>query len=223
MASSGGGEPGTGGDEGGGEATLLVSEFPPPPFYFRRALSLTPPAIPTEALERGSKRAAAAAAKAHAESERMRLLGEDAASHNTDAILGGVLTKEEEDGDVVAVFGEIVEDPLLVQVKDNCEDPTLVRDEVSRLNKKVVQGFVKLVQDLVHRPLDNKKCRDELSHNVFLMLQECNKFREHQARELIIKLLEKQLLERQEALKDLQSQISHTHELLRVSNLDVDS
>lgn len=207
----GGGETGTGGPETGGEAALLVSEFPPPPFYYGRAASLAPPAIPTEALERASKRAAAKASAAHAEAERMRLqLGE---ADNTDAILGGVLAKEDEDGEVVAVFGEIVEDPNLVQVQDNCEDPTVVRDEVYKLNKDVMRKFVKLVQELVHRPLDNKKHRDELSHTVFLMLQECNKFREHQAREILINVLEKQLEERQEAVKALRSEIARASEL----------
>mmetsp|Transcript_210 Transcript_210/g.207 ORF Transcript_210/g.207 Transcript_210/m.207 type:complete len:123 (-) Transcript_210:67-435(-) len=78
---------------------------------------------------------------------------------------------------------------------------------VCRLNQEVMQGFVKLVHELVHRPLDNKKCRDELSHNIFLMLQECNKFREHQAREVLIETLEKQLAERHMALAELQKQI----------------
>jgi mediator of RNA polymerase II transcription subunit 7 len=72
-------------------------------------------------------------------------------------VLGGVpAAEEEEEGDVVGVFGEIVEDPLLVQPLDNCEDPTVIRDEVKRLNREVVQGFVKLVQDLVNRPAENK-------------------------------------------------------------------
>lgn len=65
-----------------------------------------------------------------------------------------------------------------MQPLDTCEDPTVVRDEVMRqvnvkrnetklqsihltssivrLNREVVQGFVSLVQDLVHRPLENK-------------------------------------------------------------------
>lgn len=41
-----------------------------------------------------------------------------------------------------------------------------------------------------------RKTRDELSHNVFLMLQETNKFREHQARHNLIQLLEEQIKER---------------------------
>ena len=47
------------------------------------------------------------------------------------------------------------EDPLLVELLDACEAPAKVRDEVKRLNQ---QGFVKLVQDLVHRPMENKYC-----------------------------------------------------------------
>ena len=137
---------------GEGEATLLVSEFPPPPFYYRQAATLTPPPIPLEALERGTKRAAAAAEKARAEAERLRLeegIGQD-------VITGQVAATQEEDGEVVGVFGEVVEDPLFFQPLDRCEDPRIVRDEVKRLNKEVVKGFVKLVQDLVHRPTENK-------------------------------------------------------------------
>lgn len=94
--------------EAPGEATLLVSEFPPPPFYYGEAANLTPPEIPKEALERGTARAAAAAARARAESERLRLAGDEV--DKTDAILGGApAPAEEEEGDVVAVFGEIVE------------------------------------------------------------------------------------------------------------------
>lgn len=88
-----------------GEATLLVTEFPPPPFYYIDAAHLTPPEIPKDALERGTRRAAAAAARAREEAERLRLADDS----NTDAILGGVRDTEEEEGDVVGVFGEIVE------------------------------------------------------------------------------------------------------------------
>ena len=153
--------PGEGG--GAGEATLLVSEFPPPPFYYRQAQILTAPPIPHDALERGTKRAAAAAAKARAESERMRLGGEsqDAILAGTaDAGAGGAALApggaEDEEGSVVGVFGEIVEDPLLFEPLDRCEDPRVVRDEVKRLNNEVVKGFVELVKDLVHRPMENK-------------------------------------------------------------------
>ena len=89
-----------------GEAQLLVSEFPPPPFYYKQAKSLSPPPIPIDALARGTRRAAAAAARARAESVRIRL-GEN--TPDSDAILGGAETAEDEEGDVVAVFGEIVE------------------------------------------------------------------------------------------------------------------
>jgi hypothetical protein len=100
-----------------GEATLLVSEFPPPPFYYALAATLTPPAIPKDALARGTQQAAAAAARARAKSERLRLShaggGDDA--DKTDAILGGVRTDggaskdDDDEGEVVGVFGEIVE------------------------------------------------------------------------------------------------------------------
>lgn len=183
---------------------------------------LKPPEIPIDALSRGTRRAAAAAARARAEAERIRLL-EEAGTNNdidkTDAILGGITTNTttddvDKDGDVVAVFGEIVEDPYLVVPMDRCEDPKIVREEVKRLNRQVLQGFVKLVNDLVHNPMENKKTRDELSHNIFLMLQECNKFREHQAREILIELLEKQLQHRKMLIQELQEGMVQADALL---------
>jgi hypothetical protein len=63
---------------------------------------------------------------------------------------------DDETDPVVAVFGEIVEDPLLVRPLDRCDDPKAVRDRVKQLNGQVLEGFVRLVQDLVHRPAENK-------------------------------------------------------------------
>jgi hypothetical protein len=115
---------------------------------------------------------------------------------------------------IVAVFGEIVEDPTLVYVEEECNNPKLLRDNVKRLNRSVLQGFLKLVTKLVNDPIDNKKSRDELSHNIFVMLQECNKFREHQAREILIETLERQLGRREEGLRLLREQIRVAEEAL---------
>jgi len=46
------------------------------------------------------------------------------------------------------------------------------------------------------------------------MLQECNKFREHQAREILIKLLEKQLKERKRLLDEIRASIEQAEQLL---------
>lgn len=62
--------------------------------------------------------------------------------------------------------------------------------------------------------LYRRKQRDEMSHNVFLMLQECNKFREHQAREILIDLLEKEQEDRKKILENLRSQVADADELL---------
>ncbi len=72
----------------------------------------------------------------------------------------------------------------------------------------------------------HRKFRDELSHNIFLMIQECNKFREHQARETLIELLEQQLLERQTAVTELNKQILSANSVLdklkRIKSIDTD-
>eukprot|EP00594_Rhizosolenia_setigera_P002600 CAMPEP_0178947894 /NCGR_PEP_ID=MMETSP0789-20121207/5159_1 /TAXON_ID=3005 /ORGANISM="Rhizosolenia setigera, Strain CCMP 1694" /LENGTH=313 /DNA_ID=CAMNT_0020628177 /DNA_START=1 /DNA_END=942 /DNA_ORIENTATION=- len=113
---------------------------------------------------------------------------------------------------ITTVFGDvIIEDPIHVSVPDDCSEPQRVQKKIKQLNRKVVNSYIKLVGELVH---DNdafsnniKKCRDELSHNVLLMLHEANKFREHQAREILIGVLETQLKQRKEALEMLKKEI----------------
>jgi len=209
--------------EAEGEAQLLVSEFPPPPYYYALAAQttpdgtplLTPPPIPVDALKVAAKKAAQIASEAAkaAEAERFASLGTTPATESaskTESIkIDGSDAPETIEGDVVAVFGEIVEDPMLVEVQDECENPESIRQRLNELNKEVLAGFVKLVNELVHNPLDNKKCRDEVSHNLFLMIQESNKYREHQARELLIDILEKQVKERRNALMEIQTQVSN--------------
>ena len=122
-----------------------------------------PPLIPTDALERGTRRAAAAAAKARAESVRIRL-GED--TPNSDAILGGA--PEDEEGDVVAVFGEIVEVssslPLQISGDFSCH-LVLMKMTVHKLTHVLITSvFVKdpylvEVQDFCEDP---RKIRDEV-------------------------------------------------------------
>jgi hypothetical protein len=46
------------------------------------------------------------------------------------------------------------------------------------------------------------------------MLQECNKFREHQSRELLIGMLEEQLAERQKLVRKLREQIMKAKDAL---------
>ena len=69
---------------------------------------------------------------------------------------------------------------------------------------------------LHHPPLSliSRKLRDELSHNLFLMLQECNKFREHQAREILIATLEQQLNRKKDGLAMLREQINEADDAL---------
>lgn len=50
--------------------------------------------------------------------------------------------------------------------------------------------------------------------NIEQLLKECNKFREHQARELMIQTLEKQLSDRKSAVQELRHQISEANKCL---------
>ena len=220
---------------------LLVTEFPPPPYYYKLASSneLTPPEIPHRAFRVAAKRVRQEKERARLESEKIRLEAEEkqvGGSGSGDSDKGDeksqdvnmtVADQDRNDDDddsikdphdpnepIVAVFGEIVEDPTLVYVEDECNHPTILRDNVKRLNRSVLEGFLKLVTKLVNDPIENKKSRDELSHNIFLMLQECNKFREHQAREILIETLERQLERREAGLELLRGQIRMAEDAL---------
>ena len=196
---------------------LLVSEFPPPPTYFRSASSnnesnkLVPPPIPTECFEKAAKSVAKAVeeAKAAAEAAEAAMKSAVAAQESSNLSLEEeVAPVENGDEDVVGVFGEVVEDPVLITpLIDDCSNPLEVRDTVIRLNKEIMLLFVTLIDDLVNRPLENKKTREEISNKVYLMLQECNKFREMQSREILIDILEKQLLDRRDAIAKLKQEI----------------
>ena len=101
------------------EDAELVSEFPPPPIYYTQAQSssLTPPAIPTEALARSTQKAVAQRKKRELEEQSM--FGGSSfgvtVTPNMDA-LGGIMPnfgeeitgsgQVDEDGPTVAVFGE---------------------------------------------------------------------------------------------------------------------
>ena len=209
---------------------LLVTEFPPPPYYYALASSnqLKPPDIPRRAFRVAAKRVRQEKERARLESERIRLeveqkgvvdgksSGDDGNKADYEKSSDIVVADDDVDSitdpnePIVAVFGEIVEDPTLVYVDEECNNPTMLRDNVKGFNRSVLQGFLKLLTKMVDDPIENKKSRDalrELSHNIFLMLQECNKFREHQARELLICTLEQQLKRREEGLELLREQI----------------
>lgn len=217
----------------GDDDMLLVTEFPPPPYYYPLAsrsvppdLRLSPPEIPHRAFRVAAKRVKAERKKMREESERMRLEAEgggDNGSKVTAVANGEKVAQDSDDDDsidpddpnepVVAVFGEIVEDPTLV-TETECDDPIIIRENVKRLNRSVLEGFLNLVKKLVDDPTNNKKLRDELSHNIFLMLTECNKFREHQAREILIDALERQLERRKEGLEAMRGKIRVADEAL---------
>lgn len=217
-------------DNQDGDDMLLVTEFPPPPYYYTLASSgkLTPPDIPERAFRVAAKRVRQEKERARLESERIRLeAGGCDSEASTDVAMADKQNDDDDDSitdpndpnePIVAVFGEIVEDPTLVYVEEECNNPTILRDNVKRLNRSVLQGFLKLVNKLVNDPIENKKCRDDLSHNIFLMLQECNKFREHQAREILIATLEQQLEQREEGLRLLRDQIREAEDALEKMN-----
>jgi hypothetical protein len=66
-----------------------------------------------------------------------------------------------------------------------------------------------------------RKTRDDLSHHIFCMLQECNKFREHQARETLITLMEKEIAERKKLTQELLEYANKAEQVLNKQRDDV--
>lgn len=180
--SSGGGN----NNEGDDDMLLVTEFPPPPYYYTLASRhtpanqKLTPPPIPHRAFKVAAKRVMNERKKAREESDRIRLDAEGGGGEGGDAMdvdkeeneagessssAKKHLNKEGDDDDsidpnnpnepVVAVFGEIVEDPTLT-VEEECHDPIEIRENVQRLNRSVLNGFLKLVQQLVHDPNDNK-------------------------------------------------------------------
>ena len=94
------------------------------------------------------------------ESERIRLEAcADGTAKSEDTNVADVdddsIDPDDPNEKVVAVFGEIVEDPTLT-VEQLCDDPNEVRENVKRLNQEVLGGFLKLVRVLVNDPNENK-------------------------------------------------------------------
>ena len=172
-----------GGDDGDNDdEMLLVTEFPPPPYYYSFASQSTPahqklkpPPIPHQAFKVAAKRVLMERQKAREESDRIRLDAEgvvavssksdDGSDNKMDVDKSDTSTAKQDDdndddsidpdGSVVAVFGEIVEDPTLI-IEEECHDPVEIRENVKKLNQSVVNGFLKLVKQLVNNPNDNK-------------------------------------------------------------------
>ena len=124
---------------------ILVSEFPPPPYYYTLASSLIPPEIPTENLVQVAKQVQ----KTIASLASQIVKDADKSSFPSSVDSRTTPTVDETMMDihtVPAVFGEIVEDPLLMHVEDLCEDPTIVRDEILRFVKILLVSKVLVIE-----------------------------------------------------------------------------
>ena len=113
-------------------------------------------------------------------------------------------------GDVLAVFGEIVEDPNLVVDPGGYIDdggPAATRSRMRSLNREVMVQFLDLVNKLVKDPTKNKESREELGRLLADMVEECNRYRDHQARELLIERLEQEQNVRKAMLEQLRKEL----------------
>ena len=159
---------------------------PPYYYTLSAQSKLTPPPIPSRAFQVAAKRVITERQKAKEESDRIRLDAGLPKGSGSSGDVGAVKgegndsskdetkvesTKQDNDDtasttssidpndpneQVVAVFGEIVEDPTLVTAEDECDDPVEIRENVKRLNQDVINGYLRLVKQLVNDPNDNK-------------------------------------------------------------------
>lgn len=91
--------------ESEGSETELVSEFPPPPYYYKNSLSLIPPPIPTDAIERSTNQSIIKKRALETE-ERMRLRGDVIVDGMRG--LAGVVPgfRGKIDGPTITIFGD---------------------------------------------------------------------------------------------------------------------
>eukprot|EP00562_Extubocellulus_spinifer_P028458 CAMPEP_0178655726 /NCGR_PEP_ID=MMETSP0698-20121128/24432_1 /TAXON_ID=265572 /ORGANISM="Extubocellulus spinifer, Strain CCMP396" /LENGTH=254 /DNA_ID=CAMNT_0020297709 /DNA_START=113 /DNA_END=878 /DNA_ORIENTATION=+ len=220
-----------------GEAQILVSEFPNPPPYYNLFATLNgkgkgnllpPPPIPTAKLQA----TAVEVAKAEAASRRIRdeqLKSGAATAAAAAAAEAAAIIPQPNLDDVVSIFGEIVEDPLLRMgqhpqqqqqqqqqqqddVDQQCTNPEEIAIAMKSLNRQIMTSFVTLTRVLVHEP---KAAREELitlSQLLIRLLEECNRYRDHQARENLIRCLEDQLKMKRTMLKALEGDLTEVQE-----------
>lgn len=221
-----------------GEAQILVSEFPNPPPYYKLFATLNkanlppPPPIPTAKLQATAEEVAKAeAASRRIRDEQLKSGAATAAAAAAAAAAGGdpdaaaaaaaaaaeaaAAIPQPNLDEAVSIFGEIVEDPLLRicnPAKDQCTNPREIATTMKSLNRQIMTSFVTLTRVLVHEP---KAAREELitlSQLLIRLLEECNRYRDHQARENLIQCLEHQLKMKRTMLEKLEGDLTEVQE-----------
>ena len=210
-----------------GEAQCLVSEFPNPPPYYKLFASLPanalppPPPIPTSKLEATATKVAeiTAAVQKIREEQQDTLVGVDpnsavaAAAHAAIAEASAPPDLEE----VVSIFGEVVEDPLLRKVneKETCDNPKDIAQEMKNVNQDIMTSFVTLTQVLLQEPEAAREELVKVSKLLIRLLEESNRYREHQARENLIAVLEEKVEAKRKALEEVERDLEATQEALQ--------
>ena len=216
-----------------GEAQCLVSEFPnPPPYYRLFGGSLPadqlppPPPIPTAKLEATAQKVAeiTAAVQTIRDEQSDTLVGVDpnslvaAAAHA--AIAAATVPPNLEE--VVSIFGEVVEDPLLripnekegSEDRETCDDPSDVAREMKTINRQIMTSFVTLTNVLLQEPAVARSELVKVSKLLVRLLEQSNRYREHQARENLIAVLEETAEAKRTALEEVERDLEVTEAAL---------
>jgi len=108
---------------------ILVSEFPPPPYYYTlcSSSSLIPPGIPTQALHQVAKHI-----RIKLDEEKKHTDKHCSSTPNVTSNIVSHIGHDEwiDINTLPAVFGEIVEDPLLMHVENYCDDPQKIQQDI---------------------------------------------------------------------------------------------
>jgi len=216
------------GPQGEGEAQCLVSEFPnPPPYYKLFSGSLPadqlppPPSIPTAKLEATAAKVAEITAAVQTIRDELAdtLVGVDpssavaAAAHAAIAAASAPPNLDE----VVSIFGEVVEDPLLRitdEKADKCDDPSDVAREMKQINNEIMKSFVTLTNVLLQAPAVARSELVKVSKLLVRLLEQSNRYREHQARENLIAVLEETAEAKRAALAEVERELEATEAAL---------
>ena len=212
-----------------------MSEFPnPPPYYRLFGDSLPadqlppPPPIPTAKLEATAQKVAeiTSAVQQIRDEQSDTLVGVDpnslvaAAAHA--AIAAATVPPNLEE--VVSIFGEVVEDPLLriphekeegeVRRETTCDDPSDVAREMKTINRQIMTSFVTLTNVLLQEPAVARSELVKVSKLLVRLLEQSNRYREHQARENLIAVLEETAEAKRTALAEVERDLEVTEAAL---------
>ena len=102
-----------------------------------------------------------------------------------------------------------------VNEKETCDNPKDIAQEMKNVNQDIMASFVTLTQVLLQEPEAAREELVKVSKLLIRLLEESNRYREHQARENLIAVLEEKVEAKRKALEEVERDLEATQEALQ--------